>query len=113
MVMVPAPSVQPIGLAIHELAANAAVHGSLSRRGGTLTIGWKQAGEGVVFEWLEHGGADGHAKSAKGFGNVLLGAVIEKQLGGTIPREWRGDGLRLVVELPSLNRVGGTLKSSP
>jgi two-component sensor histidine kinase len=30
-IMVPAPFVQPIGLAVHELAANAAVHGAFSQ----------------------------------------------------------------------------------
>lgn len=112
-VMVPAPSVQPIGLAIHELAANAAVHGSLSRRGGSLTIDWKREGEGLILIWHERGGTGSKATRGKGFGNVLLSAVLEKQLGGKIARDWRNDGLRLVVELPSLDRVGRGLKAKP
>ncbi|KRB52724.1 PAS domain S-box protein [Rhizobium sp. Root708] len=112
-VMVPAPSVQPIGLAIHELAANAAVHGSLSRRAGALAINWERKGKGLILKWDETGGRGLLTSRAKGFGNVLLGAVLEEQLGGSITREWRDEGLRLVVELPSLDRVGRSLKSNP
>jgi PAS domain S-box-containing protein len=112
-VMVPAPSVQPLGLAIHELAANAAVHGSLSRRGGSLHIEWRLEGDGVVFDWRERGAGGAPGQPGKGFGNVLLKAVLEQQLGGKMSREWRDDGLRLRVELPSLDRVGRGLRSNP
>ncbi|MDM9644844.1 PAS domain-containing protein [Rhizobium sp. S163] len=112
-VTVPAPSVQPLGLAIHELAANAAVHGALSRPGGRLHISWQREGDGIVLEWLESGAVAVPAEPRKGFGNVLLGAVLEKQLGGRITREWQDDGLRLRVDLPSLDRVGRSLKSNP
>jgi PAS domain S-box-containing protein len=112
-VMVPAPSVQPLGLAIHELAANAAVHGSLSRRGGSLHIGWRREGDGVVLDWRESGAVGAPTQPGKGFGNVLLKAVLEQQLGGRISREWRDEGLRLTVELPSFDRVGRGLRSNP
>jgi PAS domain S-box-containing protein len=112
-VMVPAPSVQPIGLAIHELAANAAVHGSLSQRGGSLHIRWRLEGDGIVLDWRESGAGGVNAQPGKGFGNVLLRAVLEQQLGGRITREWRDEGLRLVVELPSFDRVGRSLRSNP
>jgi PAS domain S-box-containing protein len=112
-VLVPAPSVQPLSLAIHELAANAAVHGSLSRRGGSLHIGWWIQGDGVFIEWRESGGGGAPSQPGKGLGNVLLRAVLEQQLGGKITREWRDGGLRLVVELPSFDRVGRTLRSNP
>jgi len=111
--MVPAASVQPLGLAIHELATNAALHGSLSRPDGTLVVAWRREGDGVVLDWQEHGARERSSGPAKGFGNVLLGAVLEKQLGGRISRDWREDGLRLLVELPSLDRVGRNLKSIP
>jgi alkylhydroperoxidase family enzyme len=47
-VMISAPSAQPIGLALHELAANAAVHGGLSQRKGTLRISWVQTSSGLT-----------------------------------------------------------------
>ena len=112
-VTIPAPSVQPLGLAIHELAANAAVHGSLSRKGGRLHVGWTTKDKGIVLDWSESGAVQAREPAGEGFGNVLLSAVLERQLGGTITRDWRDDGLRLRIELPSLDRVGGSLKSTP
>jgi PAS domain S-box-containing protein len=113
-IMVPAPSVQPLGLAIHELAANAAVHGSLSHPEGSLAIRWRQAEDnGLIIEWHEQGGSENNAALRKGFGTVLLEAVLEKQLAGRIKRHWRDKGVHIIVELPSLNRVGGNLKSKP
>lgn len=45
-VTIPAPSALPFGLAIHELAADAAVHGALSRGKGKLRISWVPSGPG-------------------------------------------------------------------
>lgn len=112
-IMIPAPSVQPIGLAVYELAANAAVHGSLSHRDGSLEISWRNSGDGIRLEWRELGGIERRTEPGKGFGNVLISAVLEKQLGGRITREWGEEGLHLLVELPSLDRVGQGLRSNP
>lgn len=112
-VMIPAPSVQPIGLALHELAANAAVHGGLAHSGGQLKIDWRQEGDGLVLDWEERGVALGQERHASGFGTVLLEAVLEKQLGGTVTRDWRTDGLSLRISLPALDRVGGGLRARP
>lgn len=112
-VMIPAPSVQPIGLALHELAANAAVHGALSHGGGWLDIAWQQEGSGLILDWTERGLSRTPTQQGRGFGTVLISAVIERQLGGTITRDWRDDGLSLRIELPALDRVGGGLRGRP
>jgi two-component sensor histidine kinase len=112
-IMIPAPSVQPIGLAIHELVTNAAVHGALSDGRGRLTIGWKPEGKGLVLDWSEQGVKFEPGGVGRGFGEVLLSAVIEKQLGGQITRDWKSDGLSLRIELPSLDRVGRDLRRKP
>lgn len=113
VVMIPAPSVQPLGLAIHELAVNAVVHGSLSGPDGSLQVDWRRIGDKLVLEWREAGTRAPLTGSPTGFGQVLLGAVLEKQLGGSITRDWTEGGLHLRVELPSLDRVGGSLKAAP
>jgi PAS domain S-box-containing protein len=110
---IPAPSVQPIGLALHELATNAAVHGALAHSGGSLEIGWRPEGNGLVLDWNERGLTRAPQQKKRGFGTVLLGAVLEKQLGGTVTRDWRDDGLSVHIELPALDRVGGGLRSKP
>jgi PAS domain S-box-containing protein len=112
-VMIPAPSAQPIGLVIHELAANAAVHGALSQRRGRLGISWVPRSSGLTLTWIERGGPLPAKEPGRGFGNMVLGAIVEKQLGGRISREWRDDGLSLVIELPALDRVGHRLQERP
>lgn len=104
-VMIPASSTQPLGLALHELAANAALHGALSQRRGGLRISWEQDASGLTLTWQERGGPKPPAEPGRGFGSLLLGAVVEKQLGGRISRDWRDEGLLLVISLPVLDRV--------
>ncbi|WP_132665867.1 PAS domain-containing protein [Rhizobium sp. PP-CC-3G-465] len=99
-ISVPATIVQPLGLVFHELAVNAAVHGALSKPGGRLVITWSDSTEGGVdLIWRESGGA-GSAGTTPGFGSVVLGALVEKQLGGTVDREWTDDGLVLSISFP-------------
>ncbi len=112
-VMVPAPSAQPIGLAIHELAANAAVHGAIAHVKGRLRITWETHDRGLTLIWHEFGTARSNQEPGRGFGNVLLSAVVEKQLGGRISRDWRDDGLLLVIDLPSLDHVGARMQDRP
>lgn len=113
VVMIPAPAAQSFGLAIHELAANAAVHGALSQRQAKLRISWVTSNGGLTFSWHERDVIMPIGEPARGFGNVLLGAVVEKQLGGQITRHWRADGLLLVIELPDLSQVGRAMQSRP
>jgi two-component sensor histidine kinase len=112
MVLIPAPSVQPIGWALHELAANAAVHGALAGKG-SLEIAWQPEGRGLILDWKERGLLRKPTQQSRGFGTVLIGAVIEKQLGGKITREWRDDGLAVRIELPALDRVGAGTREEP
>jgi PAS domain S-box-containing protein len=112
-VMIPAPAAQPFGLAIHELAANAAVHGALSRAQGKLRITWETSDAGLTFTWHERDGETGHSGPSPGFGTLLLDAVVEKQLSGQIRRDWRADGLLIVIKLPALNGVGRAMQSRP
>ena len=113
IVMVTAHSVQPIGLAIHELAANAAIHGSLSQADGKLNITWRSDGDGVALYWEELGCPRPARKHGTGLGNALLAAVVENQLSGRITRTWRDEGLILTLELPSLERVGRRRRKRP
>lgn len=99
-IMVPASVVQPLGLVFHELAVNAAVHGALSNAGGELEARWSEAPRGgIALTWRERGG-NGRSGTASGFGSVIVRALVEKQLGGTVAREWTDDGLLLSMILP-------------
>lgn len=74
---------QNFGLAVHELATNAAKHGSLSVPGGRVTVKWWIAGAGAElrFRWVEEGGPTVTPPVRKGFGSVVLEKVIAQDFG--------------------------------
>ncbi|TAY71665.1 PAS domain-containing protein [Rhizobium leguminosarum] len=102
-IKMPAPVVQPLALVLHELAVNAAHHGALAAAQGRLSISWKARpfGAGFNIRWQEVG-VDAPPKSARrGFGTVIVGAMVEKQLKGHLEKTWSGEGLIIDIEVPS------------
>lgn len=96
-----------LALVLHELATNAAKYGSLSVSDGHLSIQWSLHGDTVDLIWKESGGpAVKAAPEFEGFGTQLSQRSIAGQLGGTLEREWRTEGLRVHMTLP-LNRLAG------
>jgi two-component sensor histidine kinase len=95
--------VQPLTLVIHELAANAAVHGALSAATGKLRIQWQGTGTpgGFRLIWRETGTKAPTSDLKKGFGTLMAGAMVEKQLAGRMNRDWLEDGLKIVLEIPA------------
>ena len=71
---------QGFALALHELATNAAKHGSLSTEGGTVSVQWAidatTAETTVHFRWQERGGPVVTVPNRKGFGTVLLERAV-------------------------------------
>lgn len=100
-VMVPALDVQPLALTVHELIVNAEVHGALADSSGHVSINWTPKPEygGFDLHWLE-AGARLSEKSESGFGTVMIDAMVQKQLGGSIDRQWTEDCLMIHISLP-------------
>ncbi|WP_027143692.1 PAS domain-containing protein [Mesorhizobium sp. WSM3626] len=103
-VMLAAHSVQPLALFIHELAVNAASHGSLSKETGQLQIKWqaRPQNNGFILEWQETGGPPPPTPRRKGFGTLMTEATIRRQLQGSLHREWSDQGVRIVAEVPNV-----------
>ncbi|WP_170151562.1 sensor histidine kinase [Microvirga subterranea] len=94
-----------LALVLHELATNAAKYGCLSGAGGQLLIEWRIADDDVDLSWTETGGPPVASEpSFEGFGSQLAQRSISGQLGGTLSREWRSEGLRVHMTMP-LNRL--------
>jgi two-component sensor histidine kinase len=72
-----------LGLAIHELATNAAKHGALSDGAGTVQVEFDgQDGAGLShFLWRERGGPKVSRGDRTGFGSVLLEEIVPDALG--------------------------------
>lgn len=98
-----AGAAQPLAMALHELATNAAKYGALSVPGGRLDVRWRRCAEGgLELRWSERGGPalDG-PPARQGFGSSVVRNTVERQLGGTVVFAWRREGLEVVLRLPA------------
>lgn len=93
-------AVTPLALVLTELMTNATKHGALRERWGSISLDCAEHGGCIVLVWAERGGAlvEGPPEH-EGFGTRLSQITVEKQLGGTIMREWRPQGLRVTVTI--------------
>jgi PAS domain S-box-containing protein len=89
----------PLALALHELATNAAKHGSLSAPYGRVDLVWSLEGprsRKLRLEWRESGGPRVSEPATKGFGSTL----IERGLpGARVERRFSPEGLACSIEL--------------
>ena len=91
-----------VALLFHELATNAAKYGALTTADGRVELEMRQAEDRFVLTWRERGGPRIEGPPAStGFGSSLTNLSVEGQLGGRLSREWRPEGLRIVVDLPA------------
>jgi PAS domain S-box-containing protein len=100
-----ARAVQPLTMAVHELATNAVKHGALSVPGGVVELRWRvtEGRSGALrIVWTERGGPCVAAPPAVlGFGSRLLTATIANQLSGKVEQEWAEGGLICTMRLPA------------
>ena len=93
-------SAQTLGLAIHEMATNAAKYGAFSVSEGTLSVTWSVSDGELEIVWREKVPRLRRRTSGRGFGTE----VIERMLGGTldarIDRTFHRDGLEARFRLP-------------
>lgn len=107
-VAITAASATPLALLFHELATNAAKYGALSVPGGRVDLRIERADPVLILEWSEAGGpAIAAPPTGSGFGTRVIEASVVRQLGGTVEREWRTDGLSVRLEL-SIDRMAPT-----
>lgn len=100
---------QAIALAVHELASNAYRHGALTVAKGKVDVVWLDPPDGgaLQLDWTESRGPACERAPTPGFGQSIIGAMIETQLEGTVALDWRRTGLacRLVIPRAHLART--------
>ena len=88
---------EALGLAMHELAANAMTYGALSSPDGHVDVTWALNGgfdDGeLVIAWKETGGPRVSQPADTGFGTVLIKRNMELAFGGHVDLEYRESGL--------------------
>jgi PAS domain S-box-containing protein len=94
---------QPVAMALHELATNAAKYGALSAPAGQVALRWSRLPDGgLCLRWRETGGPPvAGAPARQGFGSVLVTRTVERQLQGRIRFEWHRAGLECRLMLPA------------
>ena len=109
---VSAAAVQPLSMALHELATNATKYGALSAAEGEVSVTWTldQPSGLLRLRWAETGGPPlAGTPPRRGFGSRVLEATIRDQLGGQVERDWSGRGLVCDVALPITRTVASAL----
>lgn len=104
VVLLPAAA-QALGLAFHELASNAARHGSLSREKGTVRVEWSVPGEGderaLSLTWSETHGPEVAAPTTTAFGTTILKRATEDALGAKVAIDYDAEGLVWRLDAPA------------
>ncbi|WP_338241350.1 CHASE domain-containing protein [Aurantiacibacter hainanensis] len=90
-----------LGLAVHELATNAAKYGALSQPGGKVSVHWRLVSEELVrVEWLERGGPPVAQERSRGFGTDLIERIVAHELRHPVELDFDPEGVRCVLLIP-------------
>jgi PAS domain S-box-containing protein len=89
-----------LGMAIHELATNAAKYGALSLKGGRVGVVWEVAGDHLAIHWAEAGGPPVKVPRRSGFGRLLLERALAADLKGEVRLDFAPTGLRCDIIVP-------------
>lgn len=92
---------QTIGLALHELAVNAAKFGALSVPEGHVSIIWKMQGDAIAFEWRERNGPPVKIRRKRGFGSMAIERNLASALDATVNLKFDPEGLCCFILIPA------------
>ena len=97
---------QALGMALHELATNAAKYGTLTHDDGLLAVSWTVNPDGSLrIEWRETGLTDVPVAMTPGFGTTIIDRILPMESGGTVERTLTPTGLLCTIVLPDPLRV--------
>lgn len=91
---------QTLGLALHELATNAAKYGAFSMPEGKLAVSWKREGEQLKLVWREYVPGLRRRDRTRGFGTEVIERMLGGALDAAIERILHRDGLEYGFEMP-------------
>jgi PAS domain S-box-containing protein len=104
-VFVNATAAQNLGLALHELATNAAKYGALSTSEGRVRVTWsverdEDGEQRLCMSWSERNGPPVVAPKIKGFGHVVIERVAAQALSASVGYEFQPEGVTWSLAMP-------------
>lgn len=94
---------QSLGLALHELAVNAAKYGALSVPKGRVDIVWGEdegEGSGIKLRWLERDGPKVEHPKKHGFGTLAIQRNLARSLEADVDLNFAENGLSCTITVP-------------
>ena len=96
---------QNLGLALHELAVNAARFGALSVPEGRVSITWDRRdganGRGLELDWREQQGPKVRPRRKRGFGSMVIERNLARALDAEVNLDFDPDGLHCHIVIPA------------
>jgi PAS domain S-box-containing protein len=94
-----------VGMVVHELATNAAKHGSLSNLTGTVRLTWSLSGAGddacFKMTWVERGGPSVVPPASEGFGHSVMVRTMEHALDAKATLCYPPEGIEWRISAPA------------
>lgn len=95
---------QSLGLALHELAVNAAKYGALSVPEGRVSVTWEeneQPEDGLMISWLERNGPAVEHPKKHGFGSLAIQRNLSRTLEADVDLNFAEDGVVCLITVPA------------
>jgi len=101
-ILLKAGQVLGLSMILHELYTNAIKYGALCSDEGQVEVDWSSDDETIELVWREVGApCDPPEMPSSGFGQRMIAMSVKSDLGGTIERDWRPDGLTATLSFPA------------
>lgn len=93
---------QALGMALHELATNAAKHGAFRDPHAQLVVRWSvdPRTNDIALHWQEDGLYGVVEPATSGFGTTIIEHVLPAQVSGSVERRFLPTGLRCTIRMP-------------
>ena len=116
--MITASASQSLGMAVHELATNAAKFGALSNESGRVMINWRLQSdvtgqELFAMSWIESGGPPVAKPARCGFGSTVIDGMLRMSLGCDAEVDFAPTGLVWRIGCPAAGLIESDVPPSP
>lgn len=113
-VKITASASQSLGMALHELATNAAKFGALSNESGQVSISWRLRSDAngqarFAMSWIESGGPAIVKPERSGFGSAMIDAILRTSIGCEAEVSFAPSGLIWRIDSPAAGLIQGNI----